>query len=326
MRATLRAIFVLLGTAAPSFAHEVRPAYLEIDVSGADIRILWKQPTLGEVALPLNPVLSSGWLQQNSQASATESYLIRRWTVPASKGALLGQTVTIQGLNQSITDALVRVKFADGSVLSRILKPDHPSFRIEKAETGVASSAEYFRLGVEHILYGIDHMLFLLGLLLIVKDRWLLLKTITAFTVAHTLTLGLAVLGAARVPTIPVEATIALSILFLAAEIVHHLNGHDGITYRAPWVVAFCFGLLHGLGFAATLTRIGIPRPEVPLALLLFNLGVEAGQLGFVVVFVSFVSSIGTLELRWPKWAMRIPAYAIGSLAAFWFVQRCAQM
>jgi hydrogenase/urease accessory protein HupE len=180
----------------------------------------------------------------------------------------------------------------------------------------------YVSLGVEHILYGIDHLLFVLGLMLLVRDFRSLVKTITAFTIAHSITLAAATLGFVHVEVAPVEATIALSILFLAAELVRAQRGESGIAHRAPWIVAFAFGLLHGLGFASTLGRMGLPHSDIPLALLLFNVGVELGQLGFVIVFIGFVRSLATLEIRWPDWTRAIPAYAIGSFAALTFLQR----
>jgi hydrogenase/urease accessory protein HupE len=180
----------------------------------------------------------------------------------------------------------------------------------------------YFTYGVQHILFGIDHLLFVLGLLLLVRGVGPLLKTITAFTLAHSITLALATLDVVRLPPPPVEAAVALSIVFLASELVKQQRGVVGLAQRYPWVIAFAFGLLHGFGFAGTLTRIGIPSNDVPLALLMFNLGVEVGQLGFVAVFLLFVHSIRSLQIRWPKWSRPIPAYTIGSFAAFWVIQR----
>jgi hypothetical protein len=183
-------------------------------------------------------------------------------------------------------------------------------------------AATYLRLGVEHILMGIDHLLFVLGLLLIVPDCWMLLKTITAFTVAHSLTLAVATLGYASAPLLPLNAAIALSILFLGPEIVRAGRGDTSLTLRHPWIVAFAFGLLHGFGFASGLTTMGLPRAEIPAALLLFNLGVEAGQMLFVVLMVLLARAFRTLEIRWPRWAEAVPAYTVGTLGAYWTIQR----
>ena len=161
--------------------------------------------------------------------------------------------------------------------------------------------------GIRHILFGADHMLFVLGLLLIVKDRWMLLKTVTAFTVAHSITLAIATLGYAEVPVLPLNAAIALSILFLGPEIVRSWRGETSFTIRHPWVVAFAFGLLHGFGFASALTSAGLPRHELPLALVSFNVGVELGQLGFIALILALERSFRILEVRWPRWARRFP-------------------
>jgi hydrogenase/urease accessory protein HupE len=182
----------------------------------------------------------------------------------------------------------------------------------------------YVVQGIRHILFGADHMLFVLGLLLIVKDRWMLLKTVTAFTVAHSVTLAIATLGYAEMPLVPLNASIALSILFLGPEIVRSWRGETSFTIRHPWVVAFAFGLLHGFGFATALTSSGLPRHELPLALVCFNVGVELGQLGFVGLILALGRSFRVLEVRWPHWVEAVPGYAVGSLGAFWTIQRVA--
>jgi hypothetical protein len=184
--------------------------------------------------------------------------------------------------------------------------------------------AGYIAHGIRHISLGADHLLFLLGLLLIVRNRWMLVKTVTAFTVAHSITLALATLGLASLPVEPLNAAIALSILFLGPEIVRMWRGESSFTIRHPWVVAFAFGLLHGFGFASALTSAGLPRAELPLALLGFNVGVEIGQLGFVVLVLLLERAFRILEIRWPRWAEALPGYVVGSLGAFWTLQRVA--
>ena len=171
-------------------------------------------------------------------------------------------------------------------------------------------------------LLGADHLLFVLGLLLIVSSRWMLVKTITSFTVAHSVTLAVATLGWASAPLPPLNAAIALSILFLGPEIVRTWRGESSFTIRHPWVVAFAFGLLHGFGFASGLAAMGLPRAEIPVALLLFNLGVELGQLAFVLLVVLLERSFRVLEVRWPRLVQRLPGYAVGTLGAFWTIQR----
>jgi hydrogenase/urease accessory protein HupE len=182
----------------------------------------------------------------------------------------------------------------------------------------------YLALGVEHILTGFDHLLFVLALLLIVKSARRIVATVTAFTVAHSLTLAAATLGFVHLPQPPVEAAIALSIAFVAAEIVHGLDGRPGLTARAPWLVAFAFGLLHGLGFAGALAEIGLPQSAIPLALLCFNLGVELGQLAFVVALLACLALARRARIPWPRAARPLPAYAIGALAMFWVIERVA--
>jgi hydrogenase/urease accessory protein HupE len=184
----------------------------------------------------------------------------------------------------------------------------------------------YIVQGIRHILFGADHMLFVLGLLLIVKNRWMLLKTVTAFTVAHSITLAIATLGYAEAPVLPLNAAIALSILFLGPEIVRSWRGETSFTINHPWVVAFAFGLLHGFGFASALTGAGLPRSDLPLALVSFNVGVELGQLGFIGLILALEHSFRILEVRWPRWAQALPGYAVGSLGAFWTIQRVAMM
>ena len=178
--------------------------------------------------------------------------------------------------------------------------------------------------GIRHIAFGADHLLFVLGLLLIVKDRWMLLKTVTAFTVAHSLTLAIATFGYAEAPVLPLNAAIALSIFFLGPEIVRSWRGQTSFTIRHPWVVAFLFGLIHGFGFAGALTSAGLPRQDLPLALLGFNVGVEIGQVGFILVVLGLERAFRALEIRWPRWVEALPGYAVGTLGAFWTIQRTA--
>ena len=197
-----------------------------------------------------------------------------------------------------------------------------------RAGTGALATAarRYFGLGVEHILLGLDHLLFVFGLLLLVRGPWQLCKTITAFTVAHSLTLALAAFGLVSLPPRTIDAAIALSILFLAVEILHGRQGRSGLTQRFPWLVAFAFGLLHGLGFAGASAAVGLPQAEIPLALLFFNLGVEAGQLLFVAAILSLRFATARLQIGWPTWAEPLPAYMIGTIASFWFMERLAAL
>jgi hydrogenase/urease accessory protein HupE len=314
----------LLCMAAAASAHELRPAFLELRQTAAQTyAVLWKVPGLGEefrlgvyARLPSN---CSGL--SDPRTLAVDNTFIDRWDVRFA-GELAGGTITIDGLSSTVIDVLVRIERLDGAVEVARLTPSSPAFVVQGAPGPWQSAMTYTTLGIEHILYGLDHLLFVFGLLLLVRDARALLKTITAFTVAHSLTLAAATFGYVQIAVAPVEATIALSILFLAVELMRSRSGAEGLAQRAPWIVAFCFGLLHGLGFASTLSRMGLPPADIPLALLLFNVGVELGQLGFVLVVVAVVRSLATLELTWPKWVSLVPIYGLGSFAALIFWQR----
>lgn len=245
------------------------------------------------------------------------------WTIKCA-GGLGGGIVHIAGLSATMTDVLVRVERDDGTTQVARLLPSTPSFSVEDAPHPLEVARTYLVLGIEHILGGIDHLLFVLALLLIVKGLRRVVATITAFTIAHSITLALATVGLLRLPGPPVEATIALSIVFVAAEIVRIAQGKPGITARWPWAVAFTFGLLHGLGFAGALSEIGVPQNAIPVALFFFNAGVEIGQLIFVGVFSILALLAARINIPRPYWARMAPAYAIGTIAVMWVLQRVA--
>lgn len=324
----MRILWILLclfGATLAADAHEVRPAYLRIaDVSrsvGEDtFDILWRVPIGAEVGLTIYVELPRQCRNRGEPLAWTEGAVsVARWTTHCP-GGLNGQTVTIGDLESSVTDVLARYERADGTTQVARLTPTSPAFEVTASETWSEVAVTYLTLGVEHILLGVDHLLFVLALLIIVAGWHKLVTTITSFTMAHSLTLAAATLGWVHVPQQPVEAVIALSILFVATEIVHWRQGRPGITRQWPWLVAFIFGLLHGLGFAGALAQIGLPEHEIPLALLFFNVGVEVGQLLFISV-VLLAWSVARRVL-WPDWAWRIPAYGIGGMAAFWTIQR----
>ena len=251
---------------------------------------------------------------------------LHRHVVDVPGGSIDGSVIRFPGLEATITDVFVRVARRDGSRTSQIVRPTAPAVELRGERPWHVSAREYLVLGVHHIVTGIDHLLFVLGLLLIVGTRWMLFKTITAFTVAHSITLGIATLGYASAPVQPLNATIALSILFLGPEIVRVWRGQSSFTIRHPWVVAFAFGLLHGFGFASGLSTVGRANAEIPLALLLFNVGVEIGQLFFVFLTLALLRSFKVLEVRWPNWVRWVPGYAVGSLGAFWTIQRTVML
>jgi hydrogenase/urease accessory protein HupE len=321
----LTLVFVLL-TATPVCAHESRPGYLELrEVSPGRYEVLWKQPAVGDLVLRLSPVFPDSCTVTSADRQLLPGALCTHLTLSCPAG-LAGNTIRIAGLEETITNVLVRVYHLDGSEETHLVHPTAPFVSI-RGKTGWTERARsYFQLGVEHILLGVDHLLFVLGLLLIIKDRWMLVKTVSAFTVAHSMTLGVATLGYASVPAPPLNAAIALSILFLGPEIVRSWRGQTSLTIRQPWIVAFAFGLLHGFGFASGLTATGLPHREIPLALLLFNVGVEIGQLGFVCLVLLLERSFRQLEIRWPIWIAHAPGYLVGSLGALWTIQRVAMI
>jgi len=304
-------------------AHEVRPGFLELSQTGPNTyTFLWKKPSGGEVEIMIAPVLPKGCeLSTPDRQQLTPGAVIVRGTLRC-EGGIAGKTIAIAGLESTVTDVIVRIHHEDGRLESHLLRPLNPSVTLGAETTGWQRAGSYLRLGVEHILMGVDHLLFVLGLLLIVGDRWMLLKTISAFTVAHSITLAIATLGYASAPLPPLNAAIALSILFLGPEIVKVWRGQTSFTIRHPWVVAFAFGLLHGFGFASGLTTMGLPQAEIPLALLLFNVGVEIGQLFFVLLILLLERSFRALEVRWPRLAQAFPGYTVGALGAYWTIQR----
>ncbi|HWW01944.1 MAG TPA: HupE/UreJ family protein [Candidatus Acidoferrum sp.] len=298
--------------------------------------MLWKTPMLGDARLSLEPEFSGDAKRSTPVTTRTPpGAAIQQWTLRAP--SLRGQTLLIRGLQSTMTDALVRIEFADGTSWMQRLTAREPAATIPVKSSALAVSGVYLKLGVEHILTGVDHLLFVLALIIITRGGWKLVKTVTAFTVSHSITLTAATLGFVHVPQRPVEAVIALSIVFVAAEIVHGRQGRSGLTERWPWIVALTFGLLHGLGFAGALSEVGLPQGHIPLALLFFSIGVETGQFLFIaavlalVHFRHFSPAIAHRlrisrhwSLKTPQWSELVPPYAIGTIAMFWLIQRIA--
>jgi hydrogenase/urease accessory protein HupE len=327
MRRALR-ILVLLVTFAPgAFAHEVRPAYLELRQTGPEIyEGLWKVPGQGDLRLGIYVELPATCTHVTEpRGSMVNNAYSERWTVKCPRG-LDGSTIHIAGLSGTMTDALVRVERLDGTTQVTRLTPSAPSFVVEAAPRALQVARTYLVLGIEHILGGVDPLLFVLALVILVKGTRRLIATVTAFTLAHSLTLAGATLGFLHVPGPPVEAAIALSIVFVAAEIIRSRQGNAGLTEKFPWIVAFSFGLLHGFGFASALNEVGLPQSAIPVALLCFNVGVEIGQLLFIAAVFTVIALARQLTRRFgmsqPLWAWRVPPYAIGTVAAFWIIQR----
>ncbi len=305
-------------------AHRLQPAYLEInEQSAGKFSILWKRPFVGSRPMNISPQLPAGCSNITEPVVQTlDSGAVERWLVDCGSSGMINETIVVGGLPLTQTDTLLRLQLIDGSMHTTVLRPESPSFVVPEKASKSKVAGSYLVFGIEHILGGFDHLLFVLGLLLIVRNTRLLIKTITAFTFAHSVTLAMASLGFVHVPQAPVEAVIALSIIFLASELAKQHRGEIGLTSRAPWLVALTFGLLHGFGFAGALTEVGLPQSDIPLALLFFNVGVEVGQLMFVAGVLCVTWMIKKMKFRWPVWVAQVPAYAIGSLAAFWFIQR----
>ena len=319
----LLVLLVLAGTVA---ADIFRPAYLELRELGEDrYDVLWKVPALGQsqrlsVYVLLPPETEN---LTDPQPIITDGAWVERWQI-RHPGGLVGQTIRIEGKATGVTDVIARVERLDGSSQVERLEAGSPQF-VVRAPAGTGEIAwSYTILGFEHILGGIDHLLFVFALLLIVSGGKRIVVTITAFTVAHSITLVAATLGLVSVPGPPVEAIIALSIVFVAAEILRGQQGRPGLTARAPWIVAFSFGLLHGFGFAGALAETGLPQTSIPVALLMFNVGVELGQLFFVAI-VLLLAKLGRMLLKnEPAWVLPASAYAVGGVAAFWTIERVA--
>jgi hydrogenase/urease accessory protein HupE len=326
MRTIFSTLTVWCLLIAGAVAHEVRPAYLELRETAPGIyEAMWKVPARGDdMRLALDVRLPDDARNLGEPVGRfIDGAYIERWRFE-KPGRWPGQTIGIEGLPATRVDALIRMTTLDGNTQTLRATPDAPEVLFAERATGWDVAGTYTVLGIEHILLGVDHLLFVLALILIVKGWRKLVKTITAFTVAHSLTLAAATFGLVHVPGPPVEASIALSIVFVAAEIVRSRQGRSGLTERAPWVVAFSFGLLHGLGFAGALSDVGLPQHAIPLALLFFNVGVELGQLVFIAAVFGAAGIVRQIPIPTPSWSWRVAPYAIGTVAMFWVIERTA--
>jgi hydrogenase/urease accessory protein HupE len=329
IRAWLAPWLALLLLAVPLRAHELLPALLELnETAPGRVEVLWQRPLAQGQPLLLTPVFPADCRQVGEpQQRLGPRALVVRSTLQCRQG-LTGRGLAIEGLRASATEVLLRWKTPGGAWRTQVIRPAEPR-AILAAAAGPARPPAlpvYLGLGVEHILLGPDHLLFVLGLLLIVRGRRRLLKTVTAFTVAHSITLAAATLGVLHLPPPPLEAAIAFSILFLDPEIVRTWRGQSSYTIRHPWVVAFLFGLLHGAGLAGGLQQLGLPRGETLQALALFNVGVEIGQLAFIALVLLLAALWRRRHLPQPLWLQRLPGYLVGSLGAYWAIERTVAM
>lgn len=331
-RCLLLFIVFTCGLCSNALAHEVRPGYLELrEIDPNHWDVLWKVPALGETPLGIHVQLPGTCGDSKPGVRLVNNAYISRWRTHCSAG-LIGNEVRIDGLSATRTDVLARVERVDGTTLTERLTPAEPAFTVTAAQSWIQVASSYLGLGIEHILLGIDHLLFVLALLFLVGNWPRLIGTITSFTLAHSLTLAAATLGWIHVPQAPVEAAIALSIVFVATEILHTRQGRAGLAARMPWLIAFLFGLLHGLGFAGALREIGLPEHAIPWALAFFNIGVELGQLLFIAVLFALIRGVRPVWYRSAAdspnpWGLAArlsapAAYLIGTLAMFWVFDR----
>ena len=311
---SLFAAFMIAMCAA---AHEVRPAYLEVNETEAGhYDLIWKQPILDGRRLKLEPSFPEGCTRENERVSAPAATLITRWSMSCD---LNSGTLAIEGLDRTLTDVFLRMDRLDNEDISIVLRPEANS--VDLGQSQGAPLLAYFRIGVEHIIFGYDHLLFVLGLVLLVRPHQLL-ATVTAFTIAHSITLASSSLAGITLPWPPVEITIAMSIALLGAEAIYRMQGRDTLSQTRPWIIAFGFGLIHGFGFAGALSEIGLPRDAEVMALLLFNLGVEAGQVAFVL-FLLALAWLGFRLYRHGEHAVKTAAaYAIGITGSYWAIER----
>jgi hydrogenase/urease accessory protein HupE len=328
-------LFIVLGAllAQPACSDELKPGYLELRQATADTyNLLFKVPARGEdMRLAIYLKLPEGTQDvAPARASFGEGAYVERRTI-RHDGGLAGSAIAIEGLSATSTDILVRVETLAGAVQTERLSPTRTAFTVQATPGAGEVAATYLRLGVEHILFGFDHLLFVLALVILVRDWRRVALTVTAFTIAHSITLAAATLGFVSVPGPPVEASIALSIVLVAVEIINARRGRPSLTARLPWLVAFSFGLLHGFGFAGALAEVGLPQHAIPIALLFFNVGVEVGQLVFVAAVLSLTWLLGRVASQ--TWEADIvqrafdrldvtAAYGIGAVAAYWLIER----
>ncbi|HEY9091436.1 HupE/UreJ family protein [Parasphingorhabdus sp.] len=329
MRGHVLAILCFIGLLFPETARadELRPAYIELNqISQNEWELLWKASAnsllghQGEVIIP--DICEPGGAADRRFVAGN---VLTRQSLDCT-GPLAGKSLGLKGLELSTTDALVRISPLGEDTQTLRLTPNAATTTIAQKDAIANVAWTYTVIGVEHIVFGFDHLLFVLALVLLLKGGWLVAKTVTAFTVAHSITLIGSTLGYLSLPSQPVEAIIALSIVFLAVEIVKAQRSDNPeilrLSERFPWIVAFLFGLLHGFGFAGALAEIGLPQDAIPMALLTFNLGVEIGQLIIVAVAFAMLALIRRFQQSWVQPTKAATSYAIGIIATYWFIER----
>ncbi len=320
MMRLLLPVLLMVFWPATARADDMRPGYLEVrEVAAQRYLVFWKVPAGLERASPIFPNYCN--YLGDIHRSLKDGTLLLRGEIMCSR-PLAGRAVRLAGLENSSGDALLRYQPLSGTAQTARFTAAAPSVTIATKPGRWQVARTYFAIGVEHILTGYDHLLFVLSLVLLLSGSWRVVATVTAFTVAHSVTLIATTLNLVALPRAPVEAAIALSIVFLAVEIVKRNPENPRLSERFPWVVAFLFGLLHGFGFAGALAEIGLPDGEVPIALLTFNLGVEAGQLIIVAAALATLIILRKFALPVVQPAQTLAAYAIGILASGWLIER----
>ncbi len=308
----------MIGLSPIAAAHEVNPAFLELtETESGQFDVVWKQPIKDGRRLKLDPVFPEDCEASAMVLEGAVGAVVSRWTLSC---ALNEGEIRVDGLDRTLTDVFVQIHRIDGSVASVVLKPAAAAFELGE-ETSSAPLLAYFRIGVDHIIFGYDHLLFVLGLCLLVRPAQLLL-TVTAFTVAHSITLGLSTLAGITLPGPPVESVIALSLILLAREAITLQRGGRSLTSQYSWAIAFGFGLVHGFGFAGALADIGLPKDQEIWALLLFNLGVEAGQGAFVIALAVLAAGLTYVARNWLSRGKIAAAYLVGVSGTIWLVER----
>jgi hydrogenase/urease accessory protein HupE len=311
--------------ASPVWAHPLAPAVLSFEPAGPRSLIMsWRAPLKRPSGQSLSPRIPEGCVSMGPakrELSEDQSSYTEVTTLSCASADLLGVPIHVDGFEDSSLNAVLRIRRPSGEIRHAILDSSQRSFTLLEAETQAHSRTfwEYLQLGVDHLLLGWDHLVFVFGLMFLFGWRRRLILAVTAFTLGHSLTLALSVLELVRLPQASVEVLIALTIIVLALEI---RAGHRGPVWRHPWILPSLLGLLHGLGFASVLTDAGIPSPEIPLALLGFNLGIELAQL--LLIGGSWLAYGLVRPLLPDRWRANrlLPAYITGSLGAFWFIER----
>lgn len=328
MRPALAGALLLLGfgplAATPARAHRLAPALLELrEAASGVVDVTWKQSLLLPRGAALEPVLPAHCNAGGEpQVSGDLASVTLRFQVDCGAAGLVGSTLGVRGLEGSGTAVLLRAELEDGRGLRAVLSEGRPELRVPARDSALAVVRDYLRLGAAHIWAGLDHLAFVLGLLLLVRDRRTLLLAVTSFSVGHSVTLSLAVLGFVGVPPALAELAIAVSILVLALELAPGGGPGTSRLRRRPYEVAALFGLVHGLGFAGALLEAGLPQTDIPLALFSFNLGIELGQIAFVAGALLLRAGLRPLADVAPRWLAHVPAYTLGTLAAFWCLER----